>query len=128
MQHSTKTVSPSRAVMILRRTCGSAYVLALVLGGIFIGSSRSMSTAKQPADRKAVPPPFQKLIPLHKPLGEPKPGDWLASHKEAGQTYDQYVRGKPVRPDKKRRVICIQPLGDFSANQRKILEATAEYV
>jgi archaemetzincin len=116
------------ALYTLRRLYGISCVLGLVLCGIVAGHEPSISSAKEPAGETALPAPFQKLIPLHKPLGEPKEGDWLEKHKEAGQNYDQYVRGKPVRPDKKRRVICIQPLGEFSANQRKILEATAEYV
>ncbi len=40
----------------------------------------------------------QKVVPLHKPLGEPQPGEWLAEHKEAGQTFDQYLRRGPRRP------------------------------
>lgn len=115
----------STRVCWIRCIAGVLVVLAVCN---FLGQKLLVSAAKEPADRKAVPAPFQKLIPLLKPLGAPKTGDWLASHKEAGQTYDQYIRGKPVRPDKKRRVICIQPLGTFIANQRKILEATAEFV
>lgn len=49
------------------------------------------------------------------PLPKPQPGDWLANHSEPGQTFEQFVAGRPNRPDRKRRVIYIQPLGDFSA-------------
>jgi hypothetical protein len=33
------------------------------------------------------------------PLPAPKPGDWLAVHLEPGQTFDDFGRSKPNRPD-----------------------------
>jgi archaemetzincin len=75
-----------------------------------------------------LPAPFPKLISLHTRLGNPSPGEWLAEHPEPGQTYLQYVRSNPVRPDRKRRVIYVQPLGEFTAAQRKVVSLTAEYM
>jgi archaemetzincin len=75
-----------------------------------------------------LPPTFEKLLPLHTKLGRPQPGEWLAEHKEPGQTYAEYLRGNPVRVDRKRRVIYVQPLGDFDPIQRKILDRTAEFL
>ncbi len=75
-----------------------------------------------------LPPQFQRLVPLHKPLGKPNPNDWLARHSEPGETYADYVKGNPVRPDDRRRVIYIQPVGDFSPTQRKIVRITADYM
>ena len=83
------------------------------------------------ADRRAqetLPETFQRLLPLHKKLGQPAPGDWLDQHYEPGQTYGEYVRSKPVRPDAKRRVIYVQPLGDFTKTERKVIRLTAEYM
>ncbi|MEX2215842.1 MAG: archaemetzincin [Phycisphaeraceae bacterium] len=68
------------------------------------------------------------LGPLHKPMPKPGPGDWLAQHKEHGQTFLDYVRSDPVRPLGKRNTIYIQPLGDFTKTQRKIVELTADYM
>ena len=70
---------------------------------------------------------MEKLRPLHRKLGPPRPGDWLYHHREPGQTFEQYTRSDPARPVGKRRVICLQPLGDFSAPQRKVLTLTAEF-
>ena len=42
-------------------------------------------------DNSTLPAKFQQLVPLHRPLGQPGPGDWLASHPEPGQTYGQYL-------------------------------------
>jgi archaemetzincin len=75
-----------------------------------------------------LPPRFARLVPLHAKLAPPQPGDWLAEHKEPGQTYAQYVRSRPRRADRKRRVIYVQPLGKFDATQRKVLDRTAEFL
>jgi len=69
-----------------------------------------------------------KLTPLHKTLGKPKPGDWLASHEEAGQTFAEYIRSDPVTPTGRRKVIYVQPLGPFTKKQREIVELSADYL
>lgn len=48
------------------------------------------------------------------PIPAPGPNDWLANHPEAGQTFDQYVRSRPNRPDQRRRKIYLEPIGDFN--------------
>ncbi|OHB81867.1 MAG: hypothetical protein A2V98_04360 [Planctomycetes bacterium RBG_16_64_12] len=75
-----------------------------------------------------LPAKFNGLLLLHKKLGRPEPGDWLAEHDESGQTFRQYLRSHPVTPDRKRRVIYVQPLGDFTHTQRKIVTRTAELI
>ena len=65
-----------------------------------------------------------KSLPLHqqaafaiddfKPIPEPGPGDWLASHAEPGQTYAQFLRTRPLKPGAQgRQFIYLQPLGEF---------------
>jgi len=75
-----------------------------------------------------LPEKYEKLLPLHEKLGKPRPGEWLAVHDEPGQTYQSYVRGRPVRPTPARRTIYVQPLGEFSKTQRGIIELTARYM
>ncbi len=70
----------------------------------------------------------ERLKPLHRPLGRPQPGDWLASHPEPGQTFLEYLQCDPVKPVGTRRVIYVQPLGDFTDHQRKIVDFSAEYM
>jgi archaemetzincin len=62
----------------------------------------------------------------------PKPGgfDWLATHKEAGQTYPQFLKTRPDKPGAGgRKFIYLQPIGDFPAEApqmatlKKYLEA-----
>lgn len=51
------------------------------------------------------------------PIPIPKPGDWLAVHRETGQTFDEFVKSKSNRPDKRRSKIYLQPLGEFGFPQ-----------
>jgi archaemetzincin len=73
------------------------------------------------------------LSPLHADKKEPGPNDWLASHSEEGQSFDQYREEDPVVPDLergpgKRHTLYIQPLGKLTPTQTKIVELTARYM
>ena len=48
------------------------------------------------------------------PIPKPGPNDWLAVHEEPGQTFDEFKTSQPNRPTQGRRVIYLQPLGDFA--------------
>ena len=41
-----------------------------------------------------------KLKPLHEKLGKPRPGEWLAQHEEAGQTFGEYLQTRPGHADR----------------------------
>lgn len=47
------------------------------------------------------------------PIPAPTETDWLGAHREPGQTFAEFERSRPNRPDKTRRVLYLQPLGDF---------------
>jgi archaemetzincin len=98
-----------------------------ILGVGFFVLLLGACSAQRPPE-PPLPEPFAKLLPLHKKLGPPAPGEWLAVQHEAGQSYGEYVRGDAVRPDQKRRVIYVQPLGDFTKTQRKVIRLTADYM
>ena len=102
-------------------------MMLLALAAIVLGAG-SRGRAAEPRGWEPLPKTFQKLLPLHKRLGKPAPGDWLDQHPESGQSYREYVRSKPVRPDQRRRVIYVQPLGSFTKTQRKVIQLTAEYM
>jgi archaemetzincin len=55
-------------------------------------------------------------------------GDWLESHPEDGETFEEYVDSRPTLPTAERNKIYIQPLGDFSVDQKKVVELTAQYL
>ncbi len=44
-------------------------------------------------------------------MGDPLPGDWLATQTERGQTFPNFVRSHPNRPDELRRILYLQPVG-----------------
>jgi archaemetzincin len=48
--------------------------------------------------------------------------DWLASHEEPGQTYQQYVESRPNLPFAERKKLYILPLGSFDPELAPALE------
>ena len=100
----------------------------LITQTLLLAVHAGCTSAADPAEASMLPAEFRNLIPLHTRLGKPLPGDWLDQHHEPGQTFRQYVRGQPVKPGRVRRVIQIQPLGDFNRTQREILDKTAEFM
>lgn len=69
-----------------------------------------------------------KLTPLATPIPKPGPSDWLANHKEAGQSFEQYLAARPVRRSDKLTTIYICLIGEFTAKEREVLTATEEYL
>jgi archaemetzincin len=59
----------------------------------------------------------------------PKPGlrDWLTVHPESGQTFDEFKGSGPNRPAESRRVIYLQPLGEFAADRSPSIEKLREF-
>ena len=58
---------------------------------------------------------------------KPRPGEWLASFKEPGQSLAEYRRSRPVRARPGQEMLAFQPFGDFSATQRAAVDATIEF-
>jgi len=55
-------------------------------------------------------------------------GDWLESHPENGETFEEYVESGPTLPTAERNKIYIQPLGDFTDDETKVVRLTADYL
>ena len=98
------------------------------IGLLFCVVGGAVTFLRDGTDAKRLRPTIRQLRPLHRKLGRPQPGDWLATHKEAGQTFSQYLRSLPVTPNGRRRVIYLQPLGRFTPTQDKIVKLTAEFL
>ncbi len=71
---------------------------------------------------------IKKLKPLHQGIGDPKPGEWLASHDEKGQTFLQYVKIRPNVLTRKRNKLYIQPIGEFTAKQSRLIKLSNEFL
>jgi archaemetzincin len=65
------------------------------------------------------------LFALKRP---PLADDWLATHGEPQQSFEQYVREGPIRPTAERRVIVLQPLGTFSREDDALVETLRAYL
>jgi archaemetzincin len=94
------------------------------LATMLLGCSSSEADPRVDQLRAAM----EKLRPLARKLGKPGPSDWLANHPEPGQTFEEYLASRPVGPTKERRTIYVQPLGDFTPAQRKIITLTADFM
>jgi archaemetzincin len=60
-------------------------------------------------------------------IPQPGPYDWLTVHPESGQTFDQFKASRPNRPTESRRVIYLQPLGEFAADRSPPIEKLREF-
>ena len=109
----------------------AAFVLA---GWLWLGRHRPQVifgkslSGQESASIQAIRDVTAKLRLLHFPLRKPGPHDWLANHKETGQTFDEYLGCGPVILEAPRRIIHVQPLGEFALTQRKIVNLTAEFM
>ena len=61
------------------------------------------------------------------PIPSPRPGDWLAEHYESGQTFDEFILSDRNIPDEIRKVIYLQPVGQFRQGQSPSLELLRKY-
>jgi len=61
------------------------------------------------------------------PIPVPQPGDWLAEHPEAGQSFDDFVKSRQEEPDGRRNKIYLQPLGAFPKDGSPSIEILKEY-
>jgi len=61
------------------------------------------------------------------PIPKPGPNDWLAVHEEPGQTFDEFKASQPNRPTQARRVIYLQPLGDFGPERSPSIDKLRKF-
>jgi archaemetzincin len=70
---------------------------------------------------------FSADAPEFEPILKPGSHDWLGVHEEPGQTFAQFKASHPNRPTNSRRVIYLQPLGEFSADRSPPIEKLREF-
>lgn len=61
------------------------------------------------------------------PMPMPSPRDWLSKYPERGQTYSEFLRSEPNRLDDQRRLIYLQPIGDFTTEYAPSLDKLREF-
>ena len=80
----------------------------------------------------AAPDPIADAISRIKPLFQrkrpPQPGDWLAEHKEPGQTYQQFRAITPTPAASRYSTLRIVQIGELSEGQAQVLDLVAEFL
>eukprot|EP01012_Entosiphon_sulcatum_P015018 TRINITY_DN20049_c0_g1_i4.p1 TRINITY_DN20049_c0_g1~~TRINITY_DN20049_c0_g1_i4.p1 ORF type:complete len:298 (-),score=11.37 TRINITY_DN20049_c0_g1_i4:930-1823(-) len=71
---------------------------------------------------------FNKISKNDIALPKPKPGDWLFSHKETGQSLTDFKNSNPLTPIQTARTIYLKPIGNFTEFQLKEIEITRQYL
>ncbi|QYO63364.1 archaemetzincin [Leptolyngbya sp. 7M] len=57
-----------------------------------------------------------------------RPGDWLDTQREQGETFEEYISANPTLPIDDRWTIYIQPIGRFNSEQLAVIDKVAEYM
>jgi archaemetzincin len=70
---------------------------------------------------------FAPDSPDFESIPKAEPHDWLAVHDEPGQTFDEFRASRPNRPTSARRVVYLQPLGNFAGDQSPSIEKLREF-
>jgi len=81
----------------------------------------SLAHLPEPLRRALDPGDSFQLMPKLGPL------DWLANHDEPGQTFDEFVRSQPNRPEGRRRKIYLVPLGDLQGGGGPPMETLRQF-
>ncbi len=71
---------------------------------------------------------MQRIKPLFKPKTPPQPGDWLAQHKEPGQSYRQFRALVSEPAAKKYSTLRLVPIGPLSEGQAAVFEVTKDFL
>lgn len=69
-----------------------------------------------------------RIKPLFKRKTPPQPGDWLAEHKEPGQSYQQFRAWVHQRAVEKYSTLRLVPIGPLSEGQSAVLLATQDFL
>jgi archaemetzincin len=82
--------------------------------------------------RKPIPDDLRvaraKLEPFFQKMGKPASADWLESHNEPGQTFEEYVDDEPVLPTSERQKLYIVSLGSLRPDEKRVVDITASYL
>jgi archaemetzincin len=71
---------------------------------------------------------IERIRPLFKPMAPPQPGDWLAEHKEPGQTYAEFRAATPRRAIDSYSTLRIVPIGWLTDGQEEVLQIVQEFL
>ncbi len=115
----------------------AALVTAAALAGPIAWATRAKPSTQNAATEDAPAAP-EVALPIAAPgkeelfarLEEPNPGEWLAKHREPGQTLIQYMAAGPNRPTPERSTIYLRAVGPWpegSAEMDTLRDFAAAY-
>jgi archaemetzincin len=116
----------SKRHLDVRRTVWiSLFLIAATPLGLLVPmeSTSTAADAETPAQLRIA---AGRIRPLHRIKTPSGPEDWLATHREAGQTFEQYRHSNPNRPTKERTILYVQPIGAFTNAERQLVDETAD--
>jgi len=109
--------------------CFAGQILLLSCSRTEDKPTSNMSAAREAQkERKELRDAIKKIEPFFSPMGKPEAYDWLGSHNEPGQTFDDYLDSDPTKPTKERLKIYVLPLGTFTPQQKKVIETASAYL
>jgi len=118
-------------MLVINAIVWARFVRRLSKSELINDPARRPENVRTPEEERRIPPlraAIEKLRPLHKRLGEPEPGDWRAVYGDVEQTFDDFLEYNHRVLDGPRRVLYIQPIGEFTRTQHEIIVKTAGYM
>ena len=98
-------------------------LLALAASAPALLRASAVAVAEDP-----LAPAIARIRPLFKPKTPAQPGDWLAEHKEAGQTYAEFRAITPRPAVESYSTLRIVPIGSLSKGQREVLGIVQDFM
>jgi archaemetzincin len=105
--------------------CSGLTAACVAMGWLVRARAAGVSELPSPAAYRKKADLIRHLFTAKKP---PEPGDWLAQHREPGQTFAQYTTCDPNRPVEGRRAIYLVELGGFDEARKKVMETLVEFM
>ncbi|WP_258099924.1 archaemetzincin [Marinoscillum pacificum] len=100
----------------------------LIVTLIIVGACNSREISKENTTKPFTFSGLGRLDRLNKKLDEPRPGEWLYTHEEYGQTFTEYVDSNPNKPSDLLSRIYLLPLGDFNVDELVVFEKLDKYL
>ncbi len=88
----------------------------------------ALGNAAAPAAEDPFPAKASKIRPLFKTKAPPRAGDWLADHKEAGQSYAQFRQTVTKRAIDSYDTLRIVPIGPLTDGQAQVFDTVQEFM
>lgn len=98
-----------------------AVPVVLVLGLVFAARADELSSRPRPPREQLEARAQRAIAPLFSRRDPPRSGEWLASHPEEGQTFEEFRTASEYR-NFSRSTLYLQPIGALTAKQLALLD------